>query len=66
MEFLKVDTVAGQLQVSEATIVRAIKAGHIAATKVGSQWRISQDALSDYLESRTMKVNRRKPQTFKA
>lgn len=40
---------AGFLKVSEEDVVAAINAGDLKARKIGSAYRISKDALQDYL-----------------
>ncbi len=41
------------LKVSKRTLYNYIKAGQIRATKVGRDWRISEDSLKDFLERGT-------------
>lgn len=53
------------LKVSEDTIYRLISDGKIEAIKVGSQWRFTEEQVKDYLDSRTIKVVKRKQSTFK-
>lgn len=53
------------LKVSEDTIYRLISDKKIEAMKVGSQWRFTEEQVKDYLDSRTIKVVKRKQSTFK-
>ena len=48
------------LRVSNDTVRRMITSQKITAIKVGWVWRIKEDALDDYLESRTFKAKRKK------
>lgn len=50
--FLTVQDVADVLKVSVSTVRRAVKAGDLAATRVGSlrQIRVSRDSLNEYIE----------------
>lgn len=52
--------VAERLKVSVDTIKRLIKNGKLSATKIGGQWRISEDQLNEYIESRTIKAKKLK------
>lgn len=64
MNLLTFDEVAATLKVHENTVLRIIRKAEISAIKVSGQWRITVDALEDYLESRTVKASKRK--SFKA
>lgn len=66
MNLLTLDEVAQTLKVHENTVLRIIRKAEISAIKVSGQWRITVDALEDYLESRTVKASKRKSATFKA
>ena len=57
-KMLNPSTVAQRLDVSERTIMRFIKDAKIAATKVGRQWRISENALEDYTTGQTISVKK--------
>lgn len=52
--FLTVAEVARQLRVSNMTVYRIIKSGHLAAVRVGRGYRIREDDLRRYLEQRYM------------
>lgn len=41
------------LQVTQRTLYRYIKAGQLKAVKVGREWRITQEALKDFLKTGT-------------
>lgn len=56
MKSYTVDEIAEILEVSVKTIRRYIYAGKIAASKIGGQWRISQEQLDTYLESTSSKL----------
>jgi excisionase family DNA binding protein len=60
MTFYTLPEVADQLKVSEKTLTRAIKARQLSAIRIGSKWRISQEHLDDYIDSRTLKAMKRK------
>jgi excisionase family DNA binding protein len=47
--FYTIDEVAGILKVNPATVRQLIASGELKATKVGRQYRISQEALDDYI-----------------
>ena len=51
MKNYTVDEIAEILEVSVKTIRRYIYAGKIGASKIGGQWRISQNQLDDYVSS---------------
>ena len=52
MTWLTVDEIADQLRVSKMTIYRLIHASELNATKVGGQFRVTQDDLDTYLGKR--------------
>lgn len=47
---------AAKLRISENSLKRLIWTKRIAATKVGSHWRVSQQALEQYIASQTQNV----------
>ena len=49
--FLTVAEVAGQLRVSTMTVYRLIKAGQLAAVRVGKSYRVREDDVDRYLAS---------------
>ncbi len=49
---LTVSEVARQLRVSNMTVYRLIKAGHLAAVRVGRGYRIREDDIRRYLRQR--------------
>jgi putative molybdopterin biosynthesis protein len=49
-KFYTVEEVAEYLRVSEVTVRKLIEAGELKATRVGRQYRISQEALDDYIK----------------
>ena len=49
--FLTVAEVAGQLRVSTMTVYRLIKAGRLAAVRVGKSYRVREDDVDRYLAS---------------
>lgn len=51
-----INEVATHLKVHPDTISSLIRDGKIAAAKIGKQWRISEEAINDYMKSRTIKV----------
>lgn len=48
-KFYTVKEVAAILRVNERTVLNLIAAGDLKATQVGRQYRISQEALDDYI-----------------
>ncbi|MBG0790586.1 MAG: helix-turn-helix domain-containing protein [Desulfovibrionaceae bacterium] len=69
---LTVREVAEFLRVHQRTAYRLITGGSIKAIKIGSQWRVPESALMDYLESGFRaaaesrgKKGRRRPDQFK-
>lgn len=44
------------LRIHPDTVSKLIRDGKIAAAKIGKQWRISEEAINDYMKSRTIKV----------
>ncbi|MDD4953110.1 MAG: helix-turn-helix domain-containing protein [Desulfovibrionaceae bacterium] len=57
--------VAEALRVHSRTAYRLITQGDIKAIKIGSQWRVPERALMDYIESGWRKSLREKPQAGK-
>ncbi len=49
--FLTAAEVAGQLRVSTMTVYRLIKAGRLAAVRVGKSYRVREDDVDRYLAS---------------
>ena len=49
--FLTVAEVAAQLRVSTMTVYRLIKAGQLAAVRVGKSYRVREDDVDRYLAS---------------
>jgi excisionase family DNA binding protein len=49
--FLTVAEVAGLLRVSTMTVYRLIKAGELAAVRVGRSYRVAEDDVDRYLAS---------------
>jgi excisionase family DNA binding protein len=49
--FLTVAEVADQLRVSNMTVYRLIKAGRLAAVRVGKSYRVREDDVDRYLAS---------------
>ena len=52
--FLTVVEVARRLRVSNMTVYRIIKSGHLAAVRVGRGYRIREDDVRKYLDQRYM------------
>lgn len=50
--FLTVAEVAGSLRVSTMTVYRLIKAGELAAVRIGKSYRVREDDVDRYLASR--------------
>lgn len=49
--------VEGMLKVTRRTLYNYLKAGEINATKVGREWRVSREALQEFLLKRTNQRN---------
>jgi excisionase family DNA binding protein len=49
-KFYTVKEVAALLRVNERTVLNLIDRGELKANRVGSLWRISQEALDEYLQ----------------
>lgn len=64
MTLYTINEVATLFKVHPDTISKLIKDKHLAASKIRGQWRISAEAISDYLDSRTVKVIKRKQATI--
>jgi len=48
-QILTVEQTAKRLQVSEKTVYEWLRAGKIPGRKIGKVWRMSEDALEDFL-----------------
>ncbi len=48
--FLTVAEVAAQMRVSKMTVYRLVHAGDLEAIRVGRSFRVSEQAVADYLE----------------
>lgn len=53
---MTVGEVAEGMRVSNMTVYRLIKAGHLAALRVGKNYRIRQSDIDRYLSERSVKV----------
>lgn len=53
--FYNPQQVAEHFQVSIYTVLRLIKTNKLGATKIGSQWRIDEVSLNQYINGRTLK-----------
>lgn len=47
--------VSQMLKVSSKTIDREVRAGKLLGTKVGWQWRFTEESIDKYIKSRTIK-----------
>ena len=47
-EWLTVEQVSTQLQVSQRSVYRALRDGRLSAVKVGAQWRVRREELADW------------------
>lgn len=52
-KYFSVNEVCGALGVSRRVLIRQIDAGKLPALKIGGQWRISENALNEYIETNT-------------
>ncbi len=51
-EYLTVTTVARKIALSEETIRRHVRSGHLKAEKIGNQWFIHEKILDKFIRSR--------------
>ena len=51
-DIVTVKQLAEFLQISELTVKRAIKSGELAAFKVGRDWRIEREAVTDWVKNK--------------
>ncbi len=54
--YFTVEEVAGRLKVSHMTVYRWIKAGKLAAYKIGGEFRITERDIERFLEARRFRV----------
>lgn len=53
---------AEYLEISEKTLLKLLRAGELPAAKIGRQWRISRQALDEFIAGAGNKAtNKRKP-----
>jgi excisionase family DNA binding protein len=52
-DYLSVQAVAARLAINERTARRLIERGELSALRVGGQWRVSEDALADFIARNT-------------
>lgn len=55
-ELLTIEDLTRILKVDRDTIYKEIKDNKMAVTKVGGQWRMTQENLQAYIKSRTLKI----------
>lgn len=53
VRFYTIEEVAKILRVSEAKVRQLIQSGELRATTVGRQYRISEEALQEYIDKQT-------------
>lgn len=58
MSTLTAEQVAERLHVTPATVRRMAVAGRIAASKVGRQWLITEDAVTEHLDEHSNRERR--------
>ena len=56
--FYTPEQVAKIFQVHVQTVASLIKEGHLTGTKVGRQWRITQEGLDEFTKRRTLKAKK--------
>ncbi len=49
-EMLTIQQILERLQVSDETVYRYIKSGSLKAVRVGGLWRVTEDALNEFLK----------------
>jgi len=54
VELMTIEDVADYLRVTEKTIYRLLKRGHIPATKVGRQWRFERNSIDKWLHQNSV------------
>lgn len=55
-ELLTIEDLTRILKVDRDTIYKEIKDNKMAVTKIGGQWRMTQDNFQAYIKSRTLKI----------
>ncbi len=55
MDIYTPETIAEKMQVAVRTVYKLIKSGQLPATKVGRQYRISDDQLDRFMKSQEVK-----------
>ena len=55
---LNMKQVCELLNVSHDVIEKEMKAGRLAGTKIGRQWRFEPDVIEEYVKSRTIKLRK--------
>lgn len=54
--YLSVAQVAGHLNVSKMTIYRLVHTGKLPAVRIGQSYRVSEEAVANYLENGTVRA----------
>ena len=57
MKIFSIKEASSFLQISETTLYRNIKTGKVPAQKIGKQWRLSEQALVDWLNDKNISEN---------
>lgn len=55
---LTISQLCERFQCSRDLIEKELKNGRLAGTKIGGTWRFTQDAIEDYIKSRTLKIKK--------
>lgn len=50
-EYIKIDDVVKELQISKWTAYQLVRSGKLKATKIGQTWLVSRKSISDYIDS---------------
>jgi excisionase family DNA binding protein len=49
--YLTLHEVAERLHISQSTLYRLVRSGQLPAIKLAAQWRVSEEALAEYVAS---------------
>lgn len=58
LELMTIEDLCKALKCSKSTIERELKDNKIAGTKIRGAWRFTEEAIADYIKSRTLKIKK--------
>lgn len=56
--FFTITEVSGIFKISTDTVLRLIKAGKLSASKIGNQWRITDQDIAEYQKRRKVQAKK--------